>query len=102
MRKGTKAAMIVGFVVTAFSAAGAQAQIIEPMRFKTTFPFTVGQTNFSPGTYTLRPLDTNDNGVVQISNGSTTKLINVQPASIKLNEKVNDEIVFKKQGDTYV
>jgi hypothetical protein len=104
MSIGSKIAAVAGAaVVTVFSAAGAQAQVFEQLKFSTTFAFSAGHSNLPPGTYTIRPLDMTT-GVMELTSdsGATSRFIVVTPAGLKGNEKTGDEVVFKKSGDTYV
>jgi hypothetical protein len=84
------------------SATAASAQVTERMQFTTTFPFTAGNTKYPAGSFTISPSDDTDNGVLEISNGTTTTLLVVEPESANPNQPVKDEVVFKKYGDQYV
>jgi hypothetical protein len=102
MRRSMKIIVLAGALIAVSSAKAAQAQVIEAMKFRTTFPFTAGHTNFPAGMYTVRPLDLTT-GVMEITNvKGGAKFIVVLNAGIKTNEKVSDEVVFKKNGDSYV
>jgi hypothetical protein len=79
----------------------ASAQVDEPIKFKTTFPFTAGQTQFPAGSYTVRPLEIG-NGVMEISNGSEARYFVVEPTGPSRHGSTKDEIVFRKSGETYV
>jgi hypothetical protein len=83
-------------------ATTANAQVTETMQFKTAFPFTVGNTTYPAGTFTVKPADDGDNTVLEISDGKTTTLLEVQPETAGPNQRVNDEVVFKKYGNQYV
>jgi len=93
--------VIAGALATVFGAARADAQITETLKFTTTFPFTIGHMSFPAGTYTIRPAEL-ETAVMEISNGLTTKFLPVEPTGERLNDRSPDEIIFKKQGDTYV
>jgi hypothetical protein len=90
--------MLTGLV----GATAASAQVTETMQFKTTFPFTVGNTTFPAGSFTVKPADDGDNTVLEISSGKTVALLEVEPETMGPNQQVRDEVVFKKYGDQYV
>ncbi len=79
----------------------ASAQVDEPIKFKTTFPFKAGQTQFPAGSYTVRPMEIG-NGVMEISNGSEARYFVVEPTGPPRHGSAKDEIVFKKSGENYV
>jgi hypothetical protein len=83
-------------------AAAASAQVTETIEFQTTFPFTVGNTTFPAGSFSVKPADDTDQTVMELSNGTTTALIVVEPQSADVNDRVKDEVVFNKYGDQYV
>jgi hypothetical protein len=89
-------------LTTLIGATAASAQMTERMQFKTTFPFTAGNTTYPAGTFSVKPADDADNTVLEISNGTTTTLLVVQPEELHPNQKVKDEVVFRKYGDRYV
>jgi hypothetical protein len=103
MKKSIGAIAVTAALVAVFGAGRAQAQVLETLKFKTTFPFTAGHTTFPAGSYTVRPLGIGTD-ILEISNsnGSSTSLITVQAAGAKDPEKMGDEVIFKKQGDSYV
>jgi hypothetical protein len=102
MKKSIGAVALTAFVAV-LGASRAQAQVVEPLKFTTTFSFMAGQTTFPAGTYTVRPLG-DGTDVVEISNanGSSTKFVIVEAAGVKDPYRTPDEVIFKKQGDTYV
>jgi hypothetical protein len=96
---------VMGFAVLAALAgvATAQAQITVPMEFKTAFSFSAGNTTFPAGRFTIRPVDDNEPSVLELSNGTVTTLVVVQPQSGNANDPVKDVVVFNKySGDQYV
>jgi hypothetical protein len=106
MRSITRALVGVGAAVLVIGSVRADAQVMEPLRFQTTFPFTVEQMNFPAGHYTIRPVDDLDPFILEISDGKTTKILEVESAggpsdgSRMINP--DDEVVFTKIGDRYV
>ena len=96
------AMVVVSILTVVLGATRADAQMVEPLRFTTTFAFTAGGETFPAGTYTIRPMDV-DPTVIEIANasGTKTKIFVVEPAGARLNQKIDDEVVFKKQGDQY-
>ncbi len=103
MKSLTRAVVVAGALVAVSGSVRADAQIFEPLRFQTTFPFTVEHMNFPAGKYTVRPLEM-DPSVMEISDGSKTRLISVEPAGAPSGDaKLKDDgVVFKKRGDQYV
>jgi hypothetical protein len=100
----TRALVVAGAVATVIGGVRADAQVLEPLKFQTTFPFTVEQMTFPAGNYTLRPMEM-DPYVFQISDGKTTKLLITEPAGPPKatgRAKPDDEVVFTKRGDQYV
>jgi hypothetical protein len=95
-------ALVAGVAAMAtIGAVRADAQVFEPLKFQTTFPFSVAQIDLPAGSYTIRPLDLHPE-VIEISNGSTSKFLIVEPAVSPSRAKPDDEVVFTKQGDRYV
>ena len=91
--------------VTVFAIAApaiAAAQMIEPMKFTTTFGFTAGKTHFAPGTYVARPLD-GEPTVVCIQNehgGPTALLIGI--GETPKRDPMKSEVSFVRQGNQLV
>ena len=94
----------VMFVAAAalIGATVASAQVTETVQFKTAFPFTVGNTTYPAGSFTIKPADDGDNTLLEVSNGSIATLLLVEPEQPNPNQPVKDEVVFKKYGDRYV
>jgi hypothetical protein len=102
MSRFIRAIVVAGILAAVVGATRANAQMVEPLRFTTTFAFTAGGATFPAGTYTIRPMDI-DPTVLEITNasGTQTKIFIVEPAGSKTNQKIDDEVVFKRQGDQY-
>jgi hypothetical protein len=82
--------------------AAARAQMVEPMKFTTTFDFTAGRTHFGAGTYVARPLD-GDPTVVCIQNehgGPTAMLVGID--DIPRHDPVRSEVRFVREGSGLV
>ena len=88
-------------MIGAVAVGTAQAQLTDPIRFTTTFPFAVGHVTLPAGSYTVRPLD-DMLGVMAISNGRRTEFFDTMDAGVRNPAKVKDEVVFRKTGDQYV
>lgn len=105
MSRITRALVVAGAIATVIGGVRADAQVLEPLRFQTTFPFTVAQMTFPAGKYTVSPMEM-DPYTLQISDGKTTKFIEVEsagtPSNAKGTVKPGDEVLFKKEGDVYV
>ena len=93
-----RALVATGLVIA--SAGAANAQLVYPMKFSTTFPFTVGHTSLPAGDYTVTPLE-GDHDVMRLSNGHTSVLVMTEQDTPKVAPR-HDEMSFTKQGDTYV
>jgi hypothetical protein len=102
MSRLIQATIVGGMLAVIVGAARADAQVVEPLRFTTTFAFAAGGATFPAGTYTIRPMEV-DPTVLEIANerGTKTRILVVEPAGSRLNQKIDDEVVFKKQGDQY-
>jgi hypothetical protein len=80
----------------------AGVQIANRVTFSTTFPFTVGNTKFPPGSYSIRPLE-DDSEMMEISSadGKTSAIFETMAADLP-KPPSKGEVVFKKYGDNYV
>lgn len=100
-----RAIRVMGFAMLAgvASVAAAHAQVTVPIEFNTSFSFSAGNSTFPAGHFTIRPVDDNEQTVLELSNGTVTTLIVVQPQSGNVNDPVKDIVVFNKYGgDQYV
>jgi hypothetical protein len=87
----------------AFGESQARAQLPEAMRFKTIFPFVVGNTELPAGTYTIQRLG--DEQFVYLVKGQKsvileTNLAGNAPATVLNPDK--GEVIFQRVGDTLV
>ncbi|HET7220875.1 MAG TPA: hypothetical protein VFJ02_22635 [Vicinamibacterales bacterium] len=90
------------FTVAAILAASvpARAQLVDTMKFQTSFPFVIANVTMPAGSYTVTPLPS-DNSLLRVSNGQTAVLLFTENDSPRRPPR-NDEVTFTKQGDTYV
>ena len=99
IRSITLIALATG-VLTLAGIQSASAQIDSPLKFATTFPFTVGHATVPAGTYTIRQDDDNPQ-MLELTGGRVGVFFETisadAPAPIS-----KSEIVFKRYGDTYV
>jgi hypothetical protein len=89
-------------LLSAMVPIAAGVQITSRVTFSTTFPFTVGNTKFPPGSYSIKPMDDNSE-IMEITSadGKTSALFETTAAeAAKMPSK--GEVVFKKYGDNYV
>ena len=78
----------------------ASAQIVDPMEFTTSFPFTVGYATVPAGSYTIRP-DDDDPAMFEITGRHGSVLFQTHDAEARRTPS-KSEIVFKRYGDGYV
>ena len=100
--KTTVRTMMFVTLTALVGATAAHAQVTDKMEFKTAFPFTVGNTKYPAGSFTVRPADETDPNVLEITNGTITTLVMVEPELPRPTQAVKDEVVFKKYGNEYV
>jgi len=99
MKTIVRSALVATGLVIA-SAGAANAQLVNTMKFTTTFPFMVGHTSLPAGAYTVTPLE-GDHSVMEISNGHTSVLMATESDSPKVAPR-QDAVTFVKRGDTYL
>jgi hypothetical protein len=78
----------------------ASAQIIYPVEFTTSFPFTVGNTTIPAGTYTIRP-DEDNPAILQLNGVHAAVLFETENKQMRETPS-KTEVVFKHYGDGYV
>lgn len=90
--------MLLGLIVP----VTAGVQITNRISFSTSFPFTVGNTKFPPGSYSIRPLD-EDEEIMEITtaDGKTSAMFETMMAQVPRTPS-KGEVVFKKYGENYV
>ena len=94
-------ALLITGLIGVFAVSTAHAQMTERMRFTTSFPFTIGKTQFTPGTYTVGPIDDNQLEVLRITNGHQTVFFTTIAEGVKANEPRDNELTFVRYGDRY-
>ena len=91
---------IAGGILLLAGAQNASAQIIDPVEFTTSFPFTVGNSTVPAGRYTLRP-DDDTAGIFELTGAHTSVLFQTREAQAN-KTPAKTEVVFKRYGDGYV
>ena len=93
----------IGIALGVLIFAGVQnasAQIVDPVEFTTSFPFTAGNTTVPAGTYTIRPDDDNPQ-IFELMGKNASALFQVQAADARAIPS-KTEVVFSRYGNTYV
>src|SRR5262245_56313097 len=99
MKRLIQTILATGAVVLIAGASAAQAQVLETIKFSTTFPFTVGNKSLPAGNYTVRPME-GALDVMEISNGTSTTYFAVNPAEPR-PLPTKDQVTFTNQGEGY-
>ena len=92
----------IGMAAGIILFAGVQhagAQIVDPVEFTTTFPFTVGSATMPAGSYTVRP-DMDDASILQLTGAHTSVFF--ETTNVPATRPAKTEVVFKRYGDTYI
>jgi hypothetical protein len=102
MKKMIRRPLLTLILLGSIVPVAAGVQIISRITFSTTFPFTVGNTKFPAGSYSIRPLD-DDSEIMEISSadGKTSALFETMSTELP-RPPSKGEVVFKKYGDNYV
>ena len=95
------------FLTVAILSIGAPsvalAQMVDPMKFTTSFAFTVGHTNFRPGSYTARPLDGDPSIIcIQADHGGPAAFVVGMPEATPRHEPPTSEVTFVREGNRLV
>lgn len=99
MNRLVQTVLATGAVVFIAGVSAANAQVLETVKFSTTFPFTVGNKSLPAGNYTIRPLE-GAVDVMEISNGTSTTFFAVNPVEPR-PLPTKDQVTFTKQGEGY-
>jgi hypothetical protein len=91
---------IAGGILVLAGVQNASAQIVYPVEFTTSFPFTVGNTSVPAGSYTIRPDDDNP-AILELTGAHTSVLFQTEGATARETPS-KTEVVFKRYGDGYV
>jgi hypothetical protein len=82
--------------------AAAYAQLADSMTFTTSFPFTVGHTNFAAGTYTARPLEGEPSVIcIQGAHGGRAAVVIGVP-DVPRREPRTSEVSFARENGKMV
>jgi hypothetical protein len=93
--------LFLGLMITLGASTG-RAQVVGPIEADIQFPFYAGDTKFPPGTYIIKPLDTSDLTLMEIStpDGRNSALFQVRDAQASTSPP-KTELIFNKYGDNY-
>ena len=93
--------VVVGLLAGA-GVSPASAQIDEPLRFKTTFPFMVGTKMLPAGSYTIGPTRGDDLTVLTVRGEKVSAMLSTENAPLPRTDPKHSEVIFDKSGDHYV
>ena len=99
MKRLIQTILATGAVVFVAAGSSANAQVLETIRFSTTFPFTVGNKTFPAGNYSVRQLE-GQVEVMEISNGTSASYFAVNPADSR-PAGTKDQVTFTRHGNEY-
>ena len=99
IRSITLTALATG-ILTLAGVQSASAQVDYPLKFTTTFPFTVGYATVPAGTYTITQDDDNPQ-LLELTGGRVSVFFQTNNADAKAPAS-KSEIVFKHYGNRYV
>jgi hypothetical protein len=91
---------IAGGILVLAGVQNASAQIIYPVEFTTSFPFTVGNATVPAGSYTIRPDDDNP-AILELTGSHASVLFQTEDAEAR-ETPAKTEVVFKRYGTGYV
>jgi hypothetical protein len=91
---------IAGGILVLAGVQNASAQIVDPVEFTTSFPFTVGFATVPAGSYTIRP-DQDNPQILELTGAHTAVLFETDFAQAR-ETPAKTEVVFKRYGDRYV
>jgi hypothetical protein len=100
MRSLVRSIGIVLGVLTFAGVQNASAQIIDTVRFTTSFPFTVGNTTVPAGSYAIRPDDDNPQ-ILELTGKNASVLFQTEVAQARETPS-KSELVFSRYGNSYV
>ena len=93
--------LLVPVALAWMSSAIASPQITERITFSTKFPFTVGNTTFPAGTYSIKPTEESEVMEITSADGKNSALFETMMTELP-NPASKGEVLFKKYGDSYV
>jgi hypothetical protein len=91
---------IAGGILVLAGVQNASAQIIYPVEFTTSFPFTVGNTTVPAGSYTIKQ-DDDDAAILELR-GAHAAVFFQTVATATPETPSKTEVVFKRYGSGYV
>jgi hypothetical protein len=91
---------IAGTILILGGIQNVSAQVVGPVEFTTSFPFTVGNAMLPAGSYTITPDDDNP-AILELTGGRTSVLFETRSADARTTPS-KTEVVFKRYGDGYV
>ena len=91
---------IAGGILVLAGVQNASAQIVYPVEFTTSFPFTVGNATVPAGSYTIRPDDDNP-AILELTGAHTAVLFETEDKQAR-ETPAKTEVVFKRYGAGYV
>jgi hypothetical protein len=100
MRSLVRSIGVAGGILMLAGVQNASAQIIDPVEFTTSFPFTVGNATVPAGSYTIRP-DEDNPEIMQLTGPRGIVLFQTQSAHAE-QIPAKTEVVFKRYGTGYV
>jgi hypothetical protein len=100
MKALVRSLAIAGAILVFAGVQNASAQVIYPVEFTTSFPFSVGNTVVPAGSYTIRPDD--DNAKVLELQGPHSSVLFQAENTQAPETPSKSEVVFMRYGDGYV
>jgi hypothetical protein len=100
MRLLVRSIVIAGGILVLAGSQNASAQIVYPVEFTTTFPFTVGNATVPAGSYTIRP-DENEASVLELTGAGASVFFETEVAQPR-KDRSKDELVFQRYDGGYV
>jgi hypothetical protein len=91
---------IAGGILVLAGVQNASAQIVYPVEFTTSLPFTVGNATVPAGSYTIRP-DDDDPAILELTGAHASVLFQTKDAEARETPS-KTEVVFKRYGAGYV
>ena len=91
---------VAGVLTVLVGVHSASAQVIGPVEFTTTFPFTVGYASVPAGSYTIRP-DEDNPRILELTGSETGVFFQVENSRAP-EIASQTEVVFKRYGEGYV
>jgi hypothetical protein len=100
VRSISRPLVVAGGILLLAGVHNASAQVTDAVKFKTSFPFTVGNATMPAGSYMIRP-DDSDPLVLQLIGPRGSVFFETENATPR-ETPAKSEVVFKRYGDGYV